>query len=214
MRSNILKHVFFSIIICSFEYAQNEICFINKRTKYIESNITYFRNNRILADPDNQFDLSNFHELTLSIVNQLIEYNNDDKEMTNIHNTIVPYINKHKESGTLPDLNKVHIALKLLLHAHQKELEKLKKELDNLKNDELETQRVHDKRILKKDENNSVSEHKNFEQLKNKGISSKEKHNKIDSSSNNELKNNAKLESVKKKVKALALLYTQVLPKI
>ncbi|SCL94588.1 Protein of unknown function (DUF2031), putative, partial [Plasmodium chabaudi adami] len=142
---------------------------------------------------------------------ELIEYNVDDDLIMILRMTIKPYAKKHKENSTLPDLNKANIATKFLLREQQKQLEEMKKELDNLRNDELETKRVRDKRILKKDENNSVSEHKGFEKLKNKGISSKAQHNKIDSSSNNELANKATLESVKNKVLKFGQMYTRIL---
>ncbi|CXH97414.1 fam-b protein [Plasmodium berghei] len=54
MRISILKYVLFSIVICSFEYAKNELYFVNDRGIYLERNVMHFRNNRILADVDNK----------------------------------------------------------------------------------------------------------------------------------------------------------------
>ncbi|CAD2089766.1 Plasmodium exported protein, unknown function [Plasmodium vinckei lentum] len=214
MGSNILKYALFSIIICSFVYAQNELYFINKRSKYIERNITNFRNNRILADPDIKFDLNEFHELTLSIANQLIEYNCIVGDMLNLRYIINSYIKEHGKSDTLPDLNNLDIVTKMLIRAHQKQLEELKKELDNLRNCELEIQPIHDKKMLKKDKNISVSKPEHFKQLKNKKVSTKEKNNKTDPSSNNELDNDAKFENLKKKAKTLGLSYNRIMQKI
>ncbi|SCL90132.1 fam-b protein [Plasmodium chabaudi adami] len=165
MRVNILKYVFFSIIICSFEYAKNELYFITETTKCLERNVLNFRNNRALADADSQFDLNNFYESTLSFANQFSDYIGDDKEMTNFRNDIDSQIKKHKENNTLPNLNNVDKKTKKLIYKLQKELEETTKELDNKRNGELAIQPVHDKRIMKKDENISVSEHEDFIQL-------------------------------------------------
>ncbi|VEV58084.1 fam-b protein [Plasmodium vinckei vinckei] len=81
MESRILKFVFFSIIICSFEYAKNELYYVNERSIYLERNIIYFRNNRILEYIDNQFDLYDFYESTLNLANQFSDYIDDDKEI-------------------------------------------------------------------------------------------------------------------------------------
>ncbi|CDU17794.1 hypothetical protein YYC_04314 [Plasmodium yoelii 17X] len=169
MRISILKFVFFSIIICFFEYAKNELYFINKRNVYHERNITNFRNNRILADADNQFDLNDFYQSTLSLANQFNEYDNyvDDEEMSFIRNAIDSHIKKHIKSNKLPDLNNVDKKTKKLVNELLTELEEVKKEINNKRNSELEIQPIQDKRITKKDENNSVSEYENFRQLEN-----------------------------------------------
>ncbi|CAD2091031.1 fam-b protein [Plasmodium vinckei lentum] len=214
MRFSILKYALFLIIIWSFLYAQNEICFMNKRTKYIERNIINFRNNRILADIDIKFDLNHIHELTLSVVNQLIEHNCNDGDIVVLPFIINIFVKNQGESDTLPDLNSFDIITKMLIHAHQKELEKLKKELDNLWDCELEIQLIHDKKMLKKDKNISVSKPEHFKQLKNKGISSKEEDNKIDPSSNTELDDKAKLKKLKNKAKTLGFIYSNILKRI
>ncbi|CDU15838.1 fam-b protein [Plasmodium yoelii] len=164
MRVNILKYVIFSIIICSFEYAKNELYLVNERSINLERNVTNFRNNRILADVDNQFDLNDFYQSTLNLVDQFNDCN-DDEEITKLRNIIDSQIKKHKESNTLPDLNNVDKKTKKLVNELRTELEEIKKELDNKMNGELAMQPINDKRIIKKDENSSVSEHEDFKQL-------------------------------------------------
>ncbi|CAD2099590.1 fam-b protein [Plasmodium vinckei lentum] len=61
----------------------------------------------ILADRDNQFDLNNFYESTLSLANQFSDYTDDDEEITNLRNIIDSRIKKHKGSNILPNLNNV-----------------------------------------------------------------------------------------------------------
>ncbi|CDU17377.1 fam-b protein [Plasmodium yoelii] len=126
MRISILKFVFFSIIICSFEYAKNELYFVNERSICLERNITKFRNNRILADVDNQFDLNDFYQSTLSLVDQFNDCN-DDEEITNLRNIIDSQIKKHKESNTLPDLNNENSSVSE--HEDFKQLESFEKKL-------------------------------------------------------------------------------------
>ncbi|CAD2085930.1 fam-b protein [Plasmodium vinckei lentum] len=169
MRISILKLVFFSIIICSFEYAENELHFVNERSTYLERDIIKLKNNRILADTDNQFDLNNFYGSALSLANQFSDYIGDDndEEMIRLRNIIDSNITKHKESNTLPNLNNVDKKTKKLIYELQKELEEAKKELDNIRNNELAIQPIQDKRIIKKDENIPVSEHESFKQLEN-----------------------------------------------
>ncbi|SCL90296.1 Protein of unknown function (DUF2031), putative [Plasmodium chabaudi adami] len=167
MRVSILKFVFLLIIICFFEYAKKELYFISETTKFLERNITNFRNNRILAYLDDQFDLNDFYESTLNLTNQFSDYIGDDKEMTNLRNIIDSQIKKHKENNTLPNLNNLDRKTKKLIYKLQKELEEAKKELDNKRNGELAIQPIQDKRIIEKNENNSVSEHKEFKQMEN-----------------------------------------------
>ncbi|CAD2097523.1 fam-b protein [Plasmodium vinckei] len=167
MRISILKFVFFSIIICSFEYVENELHFVNERSTYLERDIIKLKNNRILADIDNQFDLNNFYGSTLSLANQFSDYIGDDDEITNLRNAIDSRIKKHKGSNISPNLNNVDKKTKKLIYKLQKELEEAKKELDNIRNNELAIQPIQDKRIIKKDENILVSEHENFKQLEN-----------------------------------------------
>ncbi|KEG01151.1 fam-b protein [Plasmodium vinckei vinckei] len=151
MRVGILKFVLFSIIICSFEYGKNRLYFVNERTIYLERNVTNFRNNRILADKDKEFDLNNFYESTLSLVNQFNDYNDD--KITNLRNAIDSRIKEHKENNTLPNLNNLDEKTKNQIYELQKELEEVKKKLDNIRNGELAIQPMHDKRITEKDEN-------------------------------------------------------------
>ncbi|CAD2109200.1 fam-b protein [Plasmodium vinckei] len=153
MKVNILKFVFFSIIICSFEYAKKELHFLNERNIYIERDIINFKNNRILADKDNQFDLNDFYESTFSLVNQLNDCNDDDEEITNLRNAIDSHIKNHKENNTLPNLNNLDGKTKKLIHKIQKELNEAKKELDNKGNGELSIQPIQDKRVIKENEN-------------------------------------------------------------
>ncbi|CDS44033.1 fam-b protein [Plasmodium yoelii] len=170
MRVSILKYVFFSIIICFFEYAQNEICH--------ERNIIKFRSNRILGDVENQFDLNDFYESTLNLVNQLNDYD-DDEEMMFLRNTIDSHIKEHKENNTLPDLNNVDKKTKKIIRKLQKELEEVKKELDNKRNNEIAIQPKKNKKIKKKEENNSVSNDEDSTELENEGNSLKAKNNRI-----------------------------------
>ncbi|CAD2086724.1 fam-b protein [Plasmodium vinckei brucechwatti] len=168
MRASILKYVFFSIVICFFEYPPNELYFINERKIYLERNIINFRNNRILAYADNQFDLYDFYQSTSSLANNFNDYNDDD-EIENLRNSIDSHIKKHKENNTLPNLNNVDEKTKKLIHELQKELEETKRELDNIRNGELSIQPIQDKRLIKRDGNISVSEHEDFKQLENEG---------------------------------------------
>ncbi|CAD2098129.1 fam-b protein [Plasmodium vinckei] len=167
MRVSIFKFVFFSIIICSFEYVQNELHYVNERSVSLERNIINFRNNRILAYADNQFDLYNFYQSTSSLANQFSDYNDADDEIAKLQNIIDSHIKKHRESNTTPNLNNADEETKKIIHELRKELEEAKKELDNISINELEIQPIHDKRKLKKDENMSVSEHENFKQSEN-----------------------------------------------
>ncbi|ETB57021.1 hypothetical protein YYC_04873 [Plasmodium yoelii 17X] len=167
MRISILKYVFFSIIISLFEYAKNELYYVNERSICLERNITNFRNNRILADADNRFDLNDFYQSTLSLMNQFNDYIDDDKEITYLQNTIDSQIKMRKENNTLPDLNNLDKKTKKLIDELRKELEEVKKEIDNKSDGELAIQPIYDKRIIKKDENNYVSEYENFGQLEN-----------------------------------------------
>ncbi|EAA15180.1 hypothetical protein [Plasmodium yoelii yoelii] len=169
-----------------------ELYFVNDRGIYLERNVINFRNNRILSDADNHFDLNEFYQSTLNLANQFNEYNDDDKEIVYIRNAINSHIKKCKESNTLLNLKNVDIKAKKIINKFRKELEKLTKELDNKINDELGIQSIHDKIIIKKDENSSVSKHEDFKQFEN------DKYNEITSSSNyKKLKTNRNL---KKKV--------------
>ncbi|CDU16855.1 fam-b protein [Plasmodium yoelii] len=166
MRVNILKYVFFSIVICSFEYAKDELYFVNDRGIYLERNAINFRNNRILADADNQLDLNEFYQSTLSLASQFSDCIEDNKEITKLRNIIDSHLN-NKECNTILDLKNVDSKTKKIINKFRKELEEAKKMVDNQRNDELPIQRIHDKIIVKKDENSSVSEHEDFKQLKN-----------------------------------------------
>ncbi|ETB56435.1 hypothetical protein YYC_05580 [Plasmodium yoelii 17X] len=173
MRVNILKYVLFSIVICSFEYAKNvisvsiELYFVNDRGMYLERNVTNFRNNRILADADNQFDLNEFYQSILSLVNQFNDCNDDNKEITSIRNVIDSHIKKHKESNISLNFKNLDSKTKKKINKFRTELEEVKKELDNKMNSELEMQSIYDEQIVNKDENSYVSEHQDLEKLKN-----------------------------------------------
>ncbi|SCL81354.1 fam-b protein [Plasmodium berghei] len=176
MRVSILKCVLFSIVICSFEYAQNELYFVNDRGIYLERNVINFRNNRTLADSDNQFDLYDFYQSTLNLASQLGDCVEGNKEIAHLRNIIDSHIKKHKGSSTSLDLKNVDSKTKKKINELRKELEEVKKELDNKRNDELAIQPIENKKIIKKDGNSSVSEHEDFKQLENN------KNNKIESS--------------------------------
>ncbi|CDU85274.1 hypothetical protein YYC_02855 [Plasmodium yoelii 17X] len=169
MRVNILKYVLFSIVICSFEYSKNELYFVNERDIYLERNITNFRNNRILADVDNQFDLNEFYQSTLSLASQLSDCIEGNKEIAHLQSIIDLHIKKHKESNTSLDLKNVDSKTKQLINELRKELEEVKKQIANKMNGELAIHPIHDKKIVKKDENSFVSECKDFKQLENNG---------------------------------------------
>ncbi|VTZ70662.1 fam-b protein [Plasmodium chabaudi chabaudi] len=158
---------FFSIIICFFEYGKKELYYVNERSIYIGRNIINFRNNRTLADADNQFDLNNFYESTLILANQFNDCNDGDGEITKLRNDIDSHIKNHKENNTLPNLNNVDKKTKKLIYELQKEFEEVKKDLDNKRNGELETQPIQNKKIIKKDKNISVSKHERFKQWEN-----------------------------------------------
>ncbi|EAA17479.1 hypothetical protein YYC_05595 [Plasmodium yoelii 17X] len=203
MRVSILKYVLFSIVICSFEYVKKELYLVNDREIYLERNIIYFRNDRILSDADNQFDLNEFYESTLSLANQFNDCNDGNKEIAYLRNIIDSHIKKHKETNTLLNLKNVDSKIKKLINKSRKELEKLAKELDNKMNGELAIQPIHDKRIIKKDENSSVSEHEDFKQLEN------DEYNEITSSSNCKklkISRNLKKKAIKCIVVCLALI--------
>ncbi|CAD2085017.1 fam-b protein [Plasmodium vinckei lentum] len=171
MRTRILKYVLFSIMICFFEYTQNELYFINERSIYFERNIINFRNNRKLADPDNQFDLDNFYESALDFANAFNDYNDDDdEEMACLLNMIDSHVNKNKENNTIFNLNNVSEETKKIIYELQKELEEAKKELDNIRNAKLEIQPIQDKKTTEQDEYNYISEHEDIKQLENEGI--------------------------------------------
>ncbi|CXH20094.1 Protein of unknown function (DUF2031), putative [Plasmodium berghei] len=177
MRVSILKYVLFSIVICSFEYGKNELYFVNDRGICLERNVINFRNNRILAYADNEFDLYDFYQSTLNLANQVNDCNGDDEEIT-----------------------------KKIINEFRKELEEVKKEFDNKRNDELAIQSIENKKITKKDENNSVSEHENFRQLENCEHVLGTENNKIDLSSNNELENHRRADKAAKKILKRGLL--------
>ncbi|ETB56406.1 hypothetical protein YYC_05834 [Plasmodium yoelii 17X] len=188
MRISILKYVL-SIVICSFEYAKNEL--------YLERNITNFRNNRILADVDNRFDLNDFYQSTLSLENQLNDYNDDNEEIIYIRSAIDSHIKKHNESNTLPDLNNVDKKTKKLVNELRTELEEVKKELDNIGDSEITIKHIRDKRITKTYENNSVSEGEYYNQLKNEVNSLETEYKQFDFS-NNHFENKQKLNKMLK----------------
>ncbi|CXH84866.1 fam-b protein [Plasmodium berghei] len=167
MRVSVLKYVLFSIAICSFEYAKNELYFVNDRGICLERNVINFRNNRILAYIDNQFDLNEFYQSTLSLASQLGDYVEGNKEIAHLRNIIDSHIKKHKGSNTSLDFKNVDSKTKKLINECRKELEELKKKIADKTNGELAIQPILDKKIIKKNGNSSVSEHENFKQLEN-----------------------------------------------
>ncbi|CAD2096867.1 fam-b protein [Plasmodium vinckei] len=205
MRASILKFVLFSIVICSFEYAPNGLHYANERNIYLERNVINFRNNRILADADKELDLNDFYNSTLELANQLNDCNGD-KEIACLRNVIDSHIQKNQESNTLLNLNNVDEETKNIIHDLQKELEKVKKELNNKGGNELATQSTQDKKTTKNDKNSSESKHGDFKQLKKEEISLKEKNNEIVSSDNNELKNKPELNKPLRKLMKKAML--------
>ncbi|EAA18356.1 hypothetical protein, partial [Plasmodium yoelii yoelii] len=144
-----------------------ELYFVNDRGMYLERNVTNFRNNRILADADNQFDLNEFYQSILSLVNQFNDCNDDNKEITSIRNVIDSHIKKHKESNISLNFKNLDSKTKKKINKFRTELEEVKKELDNKMNSELEMQSIYDEQIVNKDENSYVSEHQDLEKLKN-----------------------------------------------
>ncbi|SCL82148.1 fam-b protein [Plasmodium berghei] len=167
MRVSVLKYVIFSIVICSFEYAKNELYFVNDRGIYLEGNVITFRNNRILAYADNEFDLNEFYQSTLSLASQLGDCVEGNKEIEHLRNIIDSHIKKHKGSSTSLDLKNVDSKTKKIIDDLRTELEEVKREIDNKRNGELAIHSIDDKIIIKKDENSSVSEHEDFKQLEN-----------------------------------------------
>ncbi|SCL83935.1 Protein of unknown function (DUF2031), putative, partial [Plasmodium berghei] len=167
MRVSILKYVLFSIVICSFEYAKNELYFVNDRGIYLGRNVVNFRNNRILAYADNEFDLNEFYQSTLSLASQLGDCVEGNKEIAHLRNIIDSHIKKHKGSSTSLDLKNVDSKTKKIIDDLRTELEEVKREIDNKRNGELAIHSIDDKIIIKKDENSSVSEHEDFNQLEN-----------------------------------------------
>ncbi|ETB56440.1 hypothetical protein YYC_05585 [Plasmodium yoelii 17X] len=179
MRVNILKYVLFSIVICSFEYSKNELYSVNDRGIYLERDVINFRNNRILADVDNRFDLNEFYQSTLSLASQLGDCIEGNKEIAHLQNIIDTHIKKNKGSNTSLDLKTVDSKTKKLINELRTELEEVKKRVANKRNDELAIQSIHEKKIEKKDENSSMSEHEDFKQLENNennGIASSNSH--------------------------------------
>ncbi|SCL90235.1 fam-b protein [Plasmodium chabaudi adami] len=168
MRVSILKFVFLLIIICFFEYTKKELYFISETTKCLERNIINFRNNRILAYLDDQFDLNDFYESPLNIVDQFIDYIGDDKEMTNLRYDIATRIKPHIKNNKLPNLNNLDRKTKKLIYKLQKRLKQAKKEFYNKKNAELAIHPKQDKRIIKNYENTLETEDNHFEDVYNK----------------------------------------------
>ncbi|SCL87002.1 fam-b protein [Plasmodium berghei] len=144
-----------------------ELYFVNDRGIYLEMNVINFRNNRILVYADNEIDLNEFYQSTLSLASQLGDCVEGNKEISHLRNIIDSHIKKHKENATLPNLNNLDKRTKKIIYKLQKELEEVKKELDNKSNSEITTKLIQDKIITKTGENNSVSEYEDFKQLEN-----------------------------------------------
>ncbi|CDS44096.1 fam-b protein [Plasmodium yoelii] len=208
MRVNIFKFVFFSIIICFFEYIKNELYYANERTICFERNIINFRNNRTLAYADNQLNLNDFYQSTLSLANKLNDYNDDNEEIIYIRSAIDSHIKMHKENTKLPDINSLDKRTKKIIRKLQKELEEVKKELDNIGDSEITIKQIRDKRITKTYENNSVSEGEYYNQLENEVNFVETKHNQVYLSSNNHFENKQKLNKMLKGLIVRGLLMT------
>ncbi|CAD2083906.1 fam-b protein [Plasmodium vinckei brucechwatti] len=145
-----------------------ELHFVNESI-YLERNAINFRNTRMLADVDNQFDLNELYQSTLSLTNEFNDWNDYNKEMTNLYNIIDLHVKKHKENNTLLNLNNVDEKKKKLFYELRKEIEKAQKEFENIRSGELAILPIQNKRITKKDENISVLECKDFKQFENEG---------------------------------------------
>ncbi|SCL87291.1 Protein of unknown function (DUF2031), putative [Plasmodium berghei] len=109
MRVSILKYVLFSI----------ELYFVNDRGICLERNVINFRNNRILAYADNEFDLYDFYQSTLNLANQVNDCNGDDEEIVQLRNLIDSHIKKHKENNTLLDFKNVDNKTKKIINEFQ-----------------------------------------------------------------------------------------------
>ncbi|SCL94396.1 fam-b protein [Plasmodium chabaudi adami] len=208
MKPVILKLVFFSIIICSFEYSKNESYNVNEKSICLERNIIHFRNNRTLANWDNQFDLNNFYESTSNLADQFNGWNGDKKENIYLRNIRDPHVKKHKERNRLPNLNNEDEEAQMVIDEIRKELEEVKRELDNIRNGELAIQPIQNKRIINKYENHSVSEHPGFKQLENfeHALKTTDNHNEMGSDDNYmESDTNRKLKKDNKFLKKLRM---------
>ncbi|SBW38120.1 fam-b protein, partial [Plasmodium berghei] len=185
-----------------------ELYFVNDRGICLERNVINFRNNRILAYIDNQFDLNEFYQSTLSLASQLGDYVEGNKEIAHLRNIIDSHIKKHKGSNTSLDFKNVDSKTKKLINECRKELEELKKKIADKTNGELAIQPILDKKIIKKNGNSSVSEHENFKQLENEGNflgidddNFEDEYNEITSSSNyKKFKIDRKLKKENKKL--------------
>ncbi|VEV58074.1 fam-b protein [Plasmodium vinckei vinckei] len=208
MRISILYFVFFSIIICSFEYGKNVLHFINESNVYLERNIINLENNRILADANNKLDLNHFYESTLSLADQLNDCSgedDDDEDTQKFRNIIYSHIKKHKESNTLPDLNNVDKKRKKIIYELQKELDEVKKELDevkkdigNIRNNKLETQPIQDKRIVNRDEVVSVSNYEDLNRHEDLRLITENEENAVNTTADDRLKDKQELKIIRK----------------
>ncbi|CDU16591.1 hypothetical protein YYC_03526, partial [Plasmodium yoelii 17X] len=162
MRVNILKYVIFSIIICSFEYSQNELC--------LGRNVINFRNNRVLTDVDNLLDLNDLSQSTVNLVNQFDENDSDDDGIIYMRKIINSHIKEQTKNNTLPKLSSLNKRTKKIVNKLLTELEKAKKELSSHKDDEMKKKLIEDEQMTIKDEN--------FKQFENE-LSPLEKENMI-----------------------------------
>ncbi|VTZ80357.1 fam-b protein [Plasmodium yoelii] len=182
MRVSILKYALFSIFICSFEYGKNELC--------LERNIINIRNNRILSDGDNQFNLHEFYESTSSVENQVNDHDNDDEKNISIRNTVDSHVKKNKKSKKSLYSKNVDKKRKKLIHGHHKEIKEIKEieEIEEIEETEKEIDNTNNNKLaIVPIENNSVSE-----ELENEGNIVVSEHYEINSSIEDEL--NDKLE--------------------
>ncbi|SCL85520.1 fam-b protein [Plasmodium chabaudi chabaudi] len=202
MRVNILNSVFFSII-WFFGYGKNILHFINESSICLERDIINLENNRILAGADNQFDLNNFYGSTLTLADQLNDYkddyeDDDDEVIKKIQNIIDSHREKDKRSNTLPNLNNVDKKTKKLIHELRTELDEVKKELDNIKNNKLAIQPIQDKRIVNRREVASVSNYEGLNGSEYLRVITANEQNAVNTTADDKLKNIRELNRKRK----------------
>ncbi|CAD2097312.1 fam-b protein [Plasmodium vinckei] len=69
------------------EFYYNGIILYKRENIYLERNIINFRNNRILTDADNQFDLYDlydFYQSTSSFANHFNDYNDEEEDIIHL----------------------------------------------------------------------------------------------------------------------------------
>ncbi|ETB60833.1 hypothetical protein YYC_02139, partial [Plasmodium yoelii 17X] len=83
---------------CIYLFYINLILLFDVLELCLERNIINIRNNRILSDGDNQFNLHEFYESTSSVENQVNDHDNDDEKNISIRNTVDSHVKKNKKS--------------------------------------------------------------------------------------------------------------------